>query len=183
MNFPGLAPPYQVVQNDCRPQQPDDPGFALLTNDAWYVANPQYAGNTARYGNDHAKRGEQWFNPEEIVVVDVNTTRKATELELKEQLGLRKCADNSCAKEMEELGIESAQVVAPPVATPVIASAAHATASGESEARPTVQPGAGSGSPAETASGSGSEYVVDASGPQETGSVLAERLKELLEKL
>jgi len=184
MDFPGVAAPYSVVQNDCRPNQPDDPGFALLTQDAWYIANPQYAGMSAQYGNDHAKRSQQWFNPEEIVVVDVNTTRKATEQELKDELGLRKCSDTSCAKEMKELGIESAQVFAPPVATPVVASTAHATA-GESDASsPTLaSTGAGSGSPAETASGSESEHVGSASGPRETGSLLKQGLKELLAKL
>jgi len=182
MDFPGVAPPYQVVQNDCRPLIPDDPGFALLTTDNWYVQNPQYAGNTARYGNNHAKRDEQWLDPEEIVLENGNFSRKPTEEELRDRFGFRKCADSTCEQEMKELGIKSAKIVAPPVSTPVSAGTAQPSAT-ESSGSSLASASHGSGSPVETASGSGSEHVVVAARPRETGSLVAEGLRQLLGKL
>ncbi|KAL8705755.1 MAG: hypothetical protein Q9201_001150 [Fulgogasparrea decipioides] len=45
-------PDYGLTANPCWPSTlVNDPGFALLTNDPWYIHNPQYAGNTHLYPN------------------------------------------------------------------------------------------------------------------------------------
>ncbi|KAL8726295.1 MAG: hypothetical protein Q9166_006797 [cf. Caloplaca sp. 2 TL-2023] len=45
-------PDYGLTANPCWPSTLiNDPGFALLTNDPWYLLNPQYAGNTHLYPN------------------------------------------------------------------------------------------------------------------------------------
>lgn len=178
MNFPGVSPPdYLIDQNDCRPANPDDPGFALLTTDAWYAAHPNNQQYTARYSNNHAKRGE-WFDPDQIVYDDGNSTRRPTEEELEAHFGLRKCATSDCAAEMEELGLASARVMAPPFSKPAGAVGASATA--ESSTIASAQP---TTIASVTGSRSGSENVLSASEPRQTGSVVAEKLKELLEKM
>ncbi|RMZ84791.1 hypothetical protein DV737_g979, partial [Chaetothyriales sp. CBS 132003] len=130
MNFPGLAPPYAVVDNNCRPQNPDDPGFALLTNDDWYAQNPNFQQYTARYGNNHAKRNLEWFDPEDVVLDDGNSTRKATDEELRDQLGFYRCSDPTCSQELEELGLASIATIGPPRTTPARAAMAAATDTG-----------------------------------------------------
>ncbi|TLD22149.1 hypothetical protein PspLS_08179, partial [Pyricularia sp. CBS 133598] len=103
-NMPNL-PDDGIPANECYPKVLiDNPGFALLNNDPWYgrnQGNRQYRGNS---------------------------TRKPTDAELFESLGLLRCEDGDCTAKLAELGIESAPLVAMPptaavsvdaVATPV----------------------------------------------------------------
>lgn len=120
---------YGLSANPCWPSSLiDDPGWALLTNDAWYddhpaskavIAGGLYAFSPpASYTSGKINR-QHWnkrdgglddLDPEGIIFVDANSTRKATDEELKEQFGFQRCADDDCSMEKHALGIESAAV-------------------------------------------------------------------------
>lgn len=118
LHMPGAAAPFAVQQNQCRPDQPDDPGFPMLTNGPWYAQNPNYQQVGVRYGVNNAKRSD-WFEPDRITFEDGNSTRKAIDDGLKEHFSFVRCGDDSCSKEIGQLGIESTILIAPPAATPV----------------------------------------------------------------
>lgn len=120
MSFDGrrFRSPYKVEENDCR--LPDDPGFALLTQDEWYDFNPQYKPLTARYANNHAKREQEWFDPDTVMASDGNQTRKMTDDELREELGFYRCSDSSCSSQLKLLGLpESIATVGPSLTAPI----------------------------------------------------------------
>lgn len=60
----------------------------------------------------------QDFDPDDVVYMDGNSTRKATEDELREVFGFHKCADDDCSAEKNALGIESAVIRGYPKTTP-----------------------------------------------------------------
>ena len=106
-----------VPANPCYPSTLiDDPGFALLWDDKWYDNRP-LAGNyfpTASYAPPPLARVTQGkqnkpgyfkkraidgskLDPSEIVFDNGNSTRKATEQELLEELNFVRCKDDDCA--------------------------------------------------------------------------------------
>ncbi|OJJ94920.1 hypothetical protein ASPACDRAFT_48368 [Aspergillus aculeatus ATCC 16872] len=109
---------YSMSDNPCLPVViTDDPGFALFTNDPWYVAVQQqhnsaaYAlppvaaltqGKTApRIGRNIAKRESSDF----WVVDEGNSSRQATPEEVFEDMGLIRCESTDCEKELKEMGL------------------------------------------------------------------------------
>jgi chitinase len=144
-----LYPDDGITQNPCWPSTlVPDPGFALLLQDPWYNLHandrlegqyyyseppgPFYTqGKVPRFG--YNKRdglvdmdGEN-VDPDEIIVNEGNSTRKATDEELLERFGYLRCADGDCAAEREALGLESA-VIRGPLRTSVPDVVAETTA-------------------------------------------------------
>lgn len=147
LQFQGLVPnpadPYALIANPCWPSTlVNDPGFALMTEDYYYDNNPQAKafarasypnapafavtqGKVNRPGYNKVKRDgsgldgdpSEWADPEDIVVVTANSTRKATPEELFEAFGVLRCEDEGCVKEQEALGIASAVRLLPPSTT------------------------------------------------------------------
>ncbi|KAI4721608.1 glycoside hydrolase [Aureobasidium sp. EXF-10727] len=119
-----------LANNPCLPIITDDIGFALFTNDPWYGSSlgrgkNQYAykydpvpaltnGKTApRNWRNLAKReldfGDNMGLPDDIIVDEGNTTRKATDEELLEDFGLYRCTSENCDKEREALQVLGAR--------------------------------------------------------------------------
>lgn len=111
--------------NPCLPIVTDDPGFALLNNDPWYGGTIGRRKSPLRYKQNPlpaqtngltqprvapylpAKRhlGQPLVgHPDDIIVEEGNSTRHATDEELFQHYGIRKCASDGCKKEQEELG-------------------------------------------------------------------------------
>ena len=147
--MPGLAN-YGLAENPCYPLTlVNDPGFALLYEDPYYIARP----NDYSYAEDYypdpppaavtqgkqrlpgynRKRSSQ-INPNDIVVVDGNSTRKATHQELFENFAIVKCLGDDCAAAKEAFGIESAMMLLPPKMT--VPAAAAFTTNSESTVAP-----------------------------------------------
>ena len=138
---PGFAAgdPDGLTANPCWPSTLiNDPGFALLTNDNYYddapiatvlaiqrglyqqAPGPQYVnGKVNRPGyNRRSLFDRDDFDPEDLIYVDANITRKLTETELFEEFGFRRCADADCSAEKKALGIESAVIRGVPKTMP-----------------------------------------------------------------
>lgn len=126
--MPGLADDG-ITANKCFPSVlRNDPGFALMLRDSWYNghANDKIFG-LASYSKapsanvigtnvaqpDHFKR-DSYFDPDDIILDDGNSTRKATDEELAEEFGFYRCESSDCRKELDALGVESPVVIAPP---------------------------------------------------------------------
>ncbi|GIK01365.1 hypothetical protein Aspvir_005399 [Aspergillus viridinutans] len=106
--------------NRCQPNfgdGKDHRGFALLNRDSWFDRNPWAKDYTAMY-NPQKKRGVD-VHPDDIVVIEANSSRRATDTELKRYFGLVRCSDD-CSSEMQEIDLEatSAVIVAPPKTQP-----------------------------------------------------------------
>lgn len=129
-----------IPENPCYPKTLiDDPGFALLANDPWYQqhsANKKYtalyrnappasisAGKVNRPGYNKRDDDDDGFDPDEVWVDEGNSTRKATDEELFDRLGLLRCENGDCSGKLEELGIESAPFTGPVPTAPPAASA------------------------------------------------------------
>ncbi|KAH9206557.1 hypothetical protein DL95DRAFT_375269 [Leptodontidium sp. 2 PMI_412] len=117
-----------------------DPGFALLTNDPYYlghVAEARYGkrnygglipqdvldsaaaeGHFSQAGYEKRDGGSHDLNPDDWVFNDGNRTRRLTDIELQEKLGILRCSTPNCNEEMRALGIETAIVVQPTVTAP-----------------------------------------------------------------
>lgn len=125
--------------NPCWPEALiEDPGFALLTDDAYYAGHraeqsygrsnypglvPQdvldYAhsqGHFSQAGFRKRDENSHALDPEAWVYNDGNTTRRLTDAELRE-IGILRCASAHCREEMQALGIETARVVQPEATT------------------------------------------------------------------
>lgn len=146
--------PYGLIANPCWPSVLiNDPGFALMTEDPYYdglarAAASAYAETNYphpppsavtqnavnRPGWNKIKREKSGFvdddnsliDPEDIIIIDANSTRKATPEELYSHFGLVQCAEEGCVKEQEALGIESAMRLVSPKTT-IPATPARAT--------------------------------------------------------
>lgn len=110
---------WGLADNRCQPKRngKDDRGFALLNRDPWFDMNAAAAALTADYKmkmSDVSKR--EVLQQEELAIVGVNRSSDATEsddltkAELLREFGLFQCADRSCKKELEELGLESINI-------------------------------------------------------------------------
>jgi chitinase len=66
-------------------------------------------------------------SPDELVIHEGNSTRRPTKEELFEELGLLKCEDRHCEKEMEQLGFASLPIVQETVTSPATVSAIATT--------------------------------------------------------
>ncbi|SMR58009.1 unnamed protein product [Zymoseptoria tritici ST99CH_3D1] len=176
IDFPGGAPPgdWGHQDNPCWPKNlVNDPGFALLTWDPYYLAHKPESRFAAKYKNaipkdilqaannkcfssseGYKKRDDKHpLDPEAWIFNDGNSTRLLTNDEL-EDIGILKCASADCQAEMQDLGIESAAIMQQTEATVLTATpSAFATAVGTAEATGTsASPGSlGSTSPAQTA--------------------------------
>lgn len=60
------------------------------------------------------------FDPHDIIWVDGNTTRKATDEELRDVFGFHKCSDADCSAEKSVMGIESIITLGVPKTSPAI---------------------------------------------------------------
>lgn len=135
-----------LTTNPCWPSSlVDDPGFALLLTDPWYASDPglqaygllnydKKPSNAVTAGkinrpdwNKRALHGDD-FDPDDIIVDEGNSTRKATDEELAAHLGFIRCLGKDCAAEKEAMGIESAIVRGVPQTSP--AGVAATTTSG-----------------------------------------------------
>ncbi|KAI9730799.1 MAG: hypothetical protein M1818_008079 [Claussenomyces sp. TS43310] len=118
-----------LQDNPCWPEVLlEDPGFALLTDDPYYVGHR----DAQRYGKDnypnlvpldvlgnnvrkagYRKRDENShaLDPDAWVFDEGNTTRRVTDAELQENLGILRCSSADCHDEMDGLGIATALVV------------------------------------------------------------------------
>lgn len=153
LNFtPFVFPPGDpdgLHANECWPSSLiEDPGWALLTNDKWYnehlasrqaIAGGMYAVPPPAHVTAGKSRREHWnkrdlsitggdaFDPDDVFIIDANSTRKATDEELRDQLGFRRCADAECSAELEEFGIESAIVMGVPKTMPATVAVTSTT--------------------------------------------------------
>ncbi|KAI0467970.1 glycosyl hydrolases family 18-domain-containing protein [Xylaria cf. heliscus] len=130
INMPN-DPDDGLTANPCWPSTLiDDPGFALLTDDPWYLGEPQrrqylpyYAhdpplavtmGKPPMPGYQRVRRGSPVLYPrvEDMVADDGNNTRRLTDEELSER-GIRKCGTPNCQEEVANLAKEGINVVRP----------------------------------------------------------------------
>ncbi|SPQ21515.1 573ac707-bdbf-4043-aed7-ea8e4da8fe9b [Thermothielavioides terrestris] len=157
-SYPG--DPWGLRANPCWPSTLiDDPGFALFLEDPWYnnnkakraygranypdppppavtqgkVNHPGW--NRKRSGAADGADDEVFVDPDELVVVDGNSSRRITEDELREHYGIVRCRDPECRAEQLAAGVQSALTLLPPrtappaapaEATPVLVAAAAA---------------------------------------------------------
>jgi chitinase len=127
-NMPNLADDG-ILDNKCFPSVlRNDPGFALMLRDSWYnghaadkvfgLANYLSSPDAAVIGNNVPQanffKRDSYFDPDEIILDDGNSTRKATDEELAEEFGFYRCDSSDCKKELNALGVESPIIVAPP---------------------------------------------------------------------
>jgi len=148
-----------ITDNPCWPSTLiNDPGFALLLEDPWYNFRPNYRalgrrsyaappgafytqGKVNRPGYNK-KRDSISVNdnvdPDDIVVNEGNSTRKATDEELLEHFGYLRCSDKDCSAEKEALGMESVIIRGPPK-TSVPDATAVTTAVVETASPPLIQ--------------------------------------------
>lgn len=130
----GAAVDHALAANPCYPKTlGDDPGFALMFEDPWYDTHsaslqfarasypspPSFAVTQNKQNRSgYNKRGSDGLDisidPADIVVVDGNSTRKATDEELLHNFAVLRCAGKDCRAEQEELGIESVPLFLPP---------------------------------------------------------------------
>jgi chitinase len=141
-NMPGLADDG-IIDNKCFPSVlRNDPGFALMLRDSWYnghaadkvfgLANYPKSPSPAVIGNNVAQanfyKRDSYFDPDDIILDDGNSTRKATDEELADEFGFYRCDSSDCKKELDALGVESPIVVAPPRTKAVDVAAATTSA-------------------------------------------------------
>lgn len=89
----------------------------MLNYDPWYDTNPGAKVLTAGYLNSPPfKRG--WMDPDLIVVLEANSSRKVSDEELRDKFGLVKCESEGCEDELEEFAEEGAVVYGPPLEAP-----------------------------------------------------------------
>lgn len=88
-----------IGANDCYPRGVNNDnryqGYALLNNDPWY-GDKQYQ---ARYLRDPVNAKRSWLDPEDIVFVADNSSRRITDEEyeeLQQKLGLENCSSGDC---------------------------------------------------------------------------------------
>ncbi|KAK6000837.1 hypothetical protein QM012_003562 [Aureobasidium pullulans] len=159
INIPNL-PDDGITANKCFPSVlRDDPGFALMLRDSWYNGHPNdrvfglASYNKAPSANvigtnvaqpNHFKRNS-YFDPDDIILDDGNSTRKATDQELAEEFGFYRCESSDCRKELDALGVESPVVVAPPRTVAVDTPAATTSVLTETTSTLTPEASAGGG--------------------------------------
>ncbi|MCJ1307824.1 hypothetical protein MMC25_001472 [Agyrium rufum] len=112
INMPNYADDG-ITKNPCWPQTLiDDPGFALLVNDPWYI--PHFAAQNLALQIYPKAPGPAYtmdLDPDSILVTDGNSTRKATDEELLDNFGFVRCMGDGCKDEQDVLGIESLPVM------------------------------------------------------------------------
>lgn len=133
IEFKGLEQPDNddgLQANVCQPKQQgvDHRGFALLNDDPWYDRNPDAKKLRAAYlGNPNFKRS--WIDPDQIAVVEVNSSKRMTDAERKNDFGWTRCARDGCEQELADLPPDAAVVYAPPPDLPVQAPVTASTLS------------------------------------------------------
>jgi chitinase len=130
INMPN-EPDDGLTANPCWPSTlVDDPGFALLTDDPWYIGEPQRKQYTAYYphpvpaavtmgkppmpGYQRLRRASPVLYPrvEDMLARDGNYTRRLTDEELGRR-GIRKCGTRNCRDEVAVLAKEGVNVIRP----------------------------------------------------------------------
>lgn len=100
-----------LKDNSCYPRgnpNTDYRGFAVLNRDGWYARNAAAKALTAGYRNAPPFKmrrggpGPDWLDPDQVVAVDGNSSRKATDEDLEESLGLVRCKSEGCQEELVE---------------------------------------------------------------------------------
>ncbi|KAF1942210.1 hypothetical protein EJ02DRAFT_346150 [Clathrospora elynae] len=123
-------PCQPLGQKDANGNAIDNRGFALLNEDSWFNLNPAAKALTDGWkGSPTWKRDEALLNLEELVVIEANSSRRLTNREIQEELGIHYCEQHDCKKEMEVLGIESALDISLSQAAPAMVSAVSTTLS------------------------------------------------------
>lgn len=119
-----------LQENACQPQQKDvdHRGFALLNDDPWFNGKPEARALTRSYlDNPNFKR--DWIDPDQIAVMEANSSKRITDEELKKDFGVIRCASDGCEKELADLPPDAAEVYGPPPDLPVQASVTSSTLS------------------------------------------------------
>ncbi|KAF2022761.1 glycoside hydrolase, partial [Setomelanomma holmii] len=90
-----------ISANDCYPRGVDNDnryqGYALLNDDPWYDTRDK--GYQAGYKRDPVNAKRNWLDPEDIVFVADNSSRRITDEEYEElqhRLGFAKCSSGDC---------------------------------------------------------------------------------------
>lgn len=136
--------------NPCWPENlVEDPGFALLTDDPYYlghVAEAKYGkrnyknlvpqdvldaaaaeGHFSQAGFRKRNKDAHNLDPDAWVYNDGNRSRRLTDAELQEKLGILRCSSPDCKEEMHEMGIETAIIVQPTATAPSAQTVASTT--------------------------------------------------------
>jgi chitinase len=120
-------------QKDAQGNLIDNRGFALLNEDSWFNRNPAAKALTAGWkGSPNWKRDDASLNLEELVVIEANSSRRLTGRELQEELGIYRCEQEDCKKEMDILRIDSALNISPSETAPAMVLAVATTLSATS---------------------------------------------------
>ncbi|KAI4600107.1 hypothetical protein KJ359_001209 [Pestalotiopsis sp. 9143b] len=136
-----------LTDNICQPtiNGVRHPGFALLNGDLWFGAHPQEAALTAGWAKGAGrKRDDGVEEVGRLVYVDANSTRPASQDELRALFGFGECSDDTCSRELEALkavaqSINEAVASSSPIE--IETEATQAVSSVQSDGVPSSQPG------------------------------------------
>jgi chitinase len=102
-----------LSKNDCYPRGNAGgnkyQGFALLNDDPWYTGKQADQNLRAGYKTNPKnakKRG--WVDPERVFVVGANSSRRATDDELRDKFNLLRCESDNCEAELQEYADDGA---------------------------------------------------------------------------
>ncbi|KAI0437933.1 family 18 glycosyl hydrolase [Xylaria telfairii] len=149
MDFQGLQglPDDGLEDNECQPtiNGVAHPGFALLNEDQWFIAHPAEQQSTAGWAKA-GRRNSDWLEGlDKLVIVDSNSTREASPVELRATFGFEDCADDTCSRELEALKaiVETMKERASPTAPVEVEAAitADVRAMQQPDYNPASQPG------------------------------------------
>ena len=131
-NMPATWIDDGIRENSCFPQTlTDDAGFALFTDDLWYIANINsrfYSGRTSyskpppaslTNGKTQPRSNparKRWLEEpllgdlDNIVVDEGNSTRQATDDELWDVHNVVRCRTRKCRSELQALGVDETEL-------------------------------------------------------------------------
>lgn len=150
---------YGVGVSPCLPSTlTDDSGYALMSNDLWYDVNihtrfrsgrsnypvPPVAALTMGKTRPRSSPAKRWLqeplngDPDDIIVNDGNSTRKASDEELWDQFRLMRCRTAKCAAEREAFGLVALDDKNSESITTTLSGSTAATATADAVLRPEV---------------------------------------------
>ncbi|CZR67060.1 uncharacterized protein PAC_16959 [Phialocephala subalpina] len=120
-----LPADWGLGDNRCQPQRvgKDDRGYALLDRDPWWLENAKLFDLRADYKKQYVARRDLLLS-DDMAELNMNSTNdsseeghseeRSIEQKMMDELGLIKCEDRECSKELAEYGIESAVIAYAP---------------------------------------------------------------------
>lgn len=120
-----LPADWGLGDNRCQPQRvgKDDRGYALLDRDPWWLENAKLFDLRADYSKQYVAKRDLLL-ADDLAELGMNSTtdsseggnfeRRSLEQKMMDELGLIKCEDRECSKELAEYGIESAVIAYAP---------------------------------------------------------------------